>query len=135
MWLAYRDGIGMSDKERQVWADWFRLMAMMCVRNSGLEAIHAGVAPVSRTGDFSDVTVVDADGRRIRWPEVSHFDDGEMKQLMRQVVNRLYTFHAKAEDPDFQRILDRWMPLARGWDEPELDEVYLSAIKARRAAS
>ena len=133
MWLAYRDGIGMSDKERQVWADWFRLMAMMCVRNSRLEAIHAGIAPVSRTGDFSDVTVVDADGRRIPWPEVSHFDDGEMKQLMRQVVNRLYTFHAKAEDPDFQRILDRWMPLARVWDAPELDEVYLSAIGARRA--
>ena len=135
MWLADTDGIGMSDKERQVWADWFRLMALMCVRNSRLEAIHAGVAPVSRTGDFSDVTVVDADGRRIPWPEISHFDDGEMKQLMRQVVNRLYTFHAKAEDPDFQRILDRWMPLARGWDEPELDEVYLSAIEARRAAS
>ena len=54
---------------------------------------------------------------------------------MRQVVNWLYTFHAKAEDPDFQRTVDRWMPLARGWDEPELDEVYLSAIAARRVAS
>ena len=134
VWVNDRDGIGMSDQERQDLADWFRLMALMCVRNSGLEAIHAGVHPVSRTGDFSDVTVVDADGRRIPWPEVSNFGDGEMRNLMRQVVNRLYTFHAKAADPDFQCILDRWMPVARGWDAPELDEVYLSAIEARRAA-
>ena len=113
------EGIWMDDGEQGNWVNWFRLMALMSVRNTRIEAIHVGVAPVSRRGDFSDVTVVDADGRRIPWPEVSHFDDGEIKDLMRQIVNRLYTFHAKAGDPDFQCILDRWMPVARGWDEPE----------------
>ena len=125
--------IWMDDAEQGDWADWFRLMALMCVRNTRMEAIHAGASPVSRTGDFSDVTVVDAEGRRIPWPEVSHFHDEEMKDLMRQVVNRLYTFHSRAADPDFQCILDRWMPVARGWDAPELDEAFVSAIEARRA--
>jgi hypothetical protein len=29
-----------------------------CVRNTGLEDLHAGVAPSSATGDYSDVKVV-----------------------------------------------------------------------------
>ena len=44
-----------------------RTMALLCVRNTALEDIHAGRVPVTRTGDYSDVTVVDAEGRRIRW--------------------------------------------------------------------
>ena len=50
----------------------------MCVRNTQLEDIHAGIVLVIRTGDYSDVTVVDADGRRIPWNDVSHFDDHTM---------------------------------------------------------
>ena len=49
-----------------------RTMALTCFRNSKLEDIHAGRTPVTRTGDYSDVTVIDADGRRVPWPEVSH---------------------------------------------------------------
>ena len=48
-----------------------KAMAMFFVRNTRLEHLHAGVVPATRTGDYSDVTVIDADGRRIPWPEVS----------------------------------------------------------------
>ncbi len=37
-----------------------------------------------RTGDYSDVKVIDADGREIPWSEVSHFDNDAMWGLMRQ---------------------------------------------------
>jgi transposase-like protein len=37
-------------------------MAMLCVRNAHLETIHAGKTPVTKIGDWSDVTVVDAEG-------------------------------------------------------------------------
>jgi hypothetical protein len=40
---------------------------MLCARNTHLETIHAGKTPVARTGDWRDVTVVDADGNRIPW--------------------------------------------------------------------
>ena len=73
----------------------------MCVRNSALEDIHADKSPVSRTGDFSDVLVVDAEERRIPRPEVSHFDEEVMGDLMRQIVDRLYTFQVKSGDPNF----------------------------------
>ena len=39
------------------------------------------------------MTVLDAEGRRIPWPEGSHFDDDAMRDLMRQVVDRLFAFH------------------------------------------
>jgi len=38
---------------------------MICVRNSILEDLHEGPGPVTRTGDYSDVEVLDADGTRI----------------------------------------------------------------------
>ena len=124
----------MNAREREYCTDLARIMALMCVRNTGIEDIHAGKSPVSRTGDFSDVTVVDADGRRSPWPEVSHFDDEVMGDLMRQIVDRLYTFHVKSGDPDFQAILERWMPAALGSDVPKLDAGFMRAIDARRAA-
>ena len=97
-------------------------MAMMCVRNTRLEDIHAGVVPVTRTGDYSDVVVIDAEGRRIPWPQVSHIDDNEMRALMKEIVNRLYTFHMRIDDPEFQARIDRWATVAGKWDDPELDQ-------------
>ncbi len=40
-------------------ADLAKFMAMMCIRNTMLEDIHAGLTPVTRTGDYSDVIVID----------------------------------------------------------------------------
>ena len=116
-----------NDEER-VAAHLAKTMAMMCVRNTELENIHAGLTPVTRTGDYSDVLVIDADGREIPWPEVSHFDDDAMRDLMRQVVNRLYSFQLLAGDPGFQKWMARWETVARKWDEPELDAGFLKAV-------
>ena len=55
-----------------------------------------------------------------------------MGRLMRQVVNRLYTFQAKAGDPHFLAMMDRALAEAWRWDEPELDEIILSAIASSR---
>ena len=78
-----------------------RTMALLCVRNTALEDIHTGPAPVTSTGDYSDVTVVDAEGRRIPWPEVSHFGDDAMRELMREIVDNLYTFLILSREPGF----------------------------------
>ena len=60
-----------------------RTMALLCVRNTMLEGIHASIVPVIRTGDHSDVTVIDAYGNRIPRNRVSHSDDDTMRDLMR----------------------------------------------------
>ena len=109
-------------EEEQLAATLAKAMAMICVRNSMLEDLHAGPVPVTKTGDYSDVFVIDADGNRIPWVTVSRFDDDEMRDLMRQVVNRLYTFQTCFAEPQFQAVIDKWLGVARNWDEPVLDE-------------
>jgi hypothetical protein len=118
-----------KEDEERIAAGLAKVMAMMCVRNTRLEDIHAGVVPVTRTGDYSDVVVLDADGRKIPWAEVSHIDDDQMRALMKEIVNRLYTFQMRIDDPEFQAWIDRWAAVAEKWDEPELAPGFLQAIE------
>lgn len=122
----------MNEHEQRLIASISKSMAMMCFRNTILEDIHGGIEPVSHTGDFTDVVVIDASGRRIAWTEVSRIGTEEMGKLMRQIVNRLYTFQARAHDLHFVAMMDR--ALAEAWrrDEPELDEIILSGIESSR---
>jgi hypothetical protein len=110
-----------KEAEKRIAAKLAKAMAMICMRNTLLEDLHAGPGPVTRTGDYSDVEVLDADGNRIPWSEVSRINDDEMRDLMRQIVNRLYTFHLSSDDPGLRSEIDRWMTVAGKWDEPELD--------------
>ena len=73
----------MNEHDHGLIASISKSTAVMCVRNKRLEDIHGGIEPVSRTGDFTDVMVIDAEGRRIPWPEVSRIGDEEMGRLMR----------------------------------------------------
>ena len=107
-----------------------RTMALLCVRNTTLEDIHAGTAPVTRTGDFSDVTVVDAEGRRIPWPEVSHFGEDAMRALMREIVDKLYTFMLLSGEPGFVEHAGIWMRSASRWDEPKIVEDFLPGLSS-----
>ena len=106
-----------------------KAMAMFCVRNTKLDNPHAGVVLATRTGDYSDVLVIHADGRRRPWPEVSHFDDDAMRDLMREVVDRLYTFQELAGEPGMLRLVERWSTVTRRWDEPKMDRVLLGQVK------
>ena len=111
------------ETEQRIAANLARIMALLCLRNTQLEALHAGLTPVTQTGDYSDVFVIDAEGRRIPWSDVSRIDDVEMRALMQEVVNRIYTFHLCADDPKLQDTIERWQGLALQWDAPEIDGV------------
>lgn len=92
--------------------DFAKIMAAACVRRGYLEKLHAGITPVTRTGDYSDVKVIDPDGREIPWNQVSRINQTEMKMLITGVVNRLHTFLVRTfycgfTDKAFQRALDR----------------------------
>jgi hypothetical protein len=116
----YHPAMRKEDEER-IAARLAKVMAMMCVRNTKLENLHAGLVPVTKTGDYSDVVVLDAEGRKIPWANVSHIDDAQMRELMKEIVNRLYTFQMRFDDPEFQARIDRWDAVSAKWDEPELD--------------
>ena len=68
-----------------------KLIVLECFRNSALEDLHAGISPSSAAGDYSDVLVNSPYGA-IPWPQVSRFNDEEMKKLIVDVVDRTYQF-------------------------------------------
>jgi hypothetical protein len=113
-----------TDKKKSQ-SEFAKIMAAACVRRGYLEKLHNGFTPVTRSGDYSDVKVIDAEGREIPWNQVSRINQDEMKTLMTGVVNRIHTFLARTlfsttEDKAFQRALDRpAMPWTKGWDEPK----------------
>ena len=110
-----------KDDEKRIAAMMAKTLAMMCVRNTALETLHCGIVPVTHAGDYSDVRVIDADGREIAWNDVSHLDDDQMRSLMKEIVNRLYTFNISIDDPGFRNSVDRWARIAERWDEPDPD--------------
>ena len=118
------------DDEKRIAAMMAKTLAMMCVRNTGLETLHAGVVPVTHAGDYSDVRVIDADGREIAWNDVSHLDDDQMRALMKEIVSRLYTFNISIDDPEFRDQVDRWARLAERWDEPDEDIAFFQRVTA-----
>ena len=81
-------------------------------------------APTTHRTSRSDVIVLDAEGRKIPWAEVSYIDDDQMRELMKEIVNKLYTFQMRIDDPEFQAWIDHWAAVAEKWDDPELDDTF-----------
>jgi hypothetical protein len=94
-------------------------LASLCVRNTSLENIHAGIVPKSKMGDFSDVFVSTPEGK-IPWDQVSKISDAEMKQLMIEVVNKIYTVLLRQNDPEFVAKFNSYgSRYTANWDEPK----------------
>jgi hypothetical protein len=106
-------------------SEFAKIMTAACVRRGYLEKLHAGKTPITRTGDYSDVKVIDAEGREIPWNQVSRINQDEMKSLITGVVNRIHTFLARTvfaptQDKAFEQALDRTAaPWTKAWDEPK----------------
>jgi len=77
-----------------------KAVTVLCVRNTFLEDLHSGTSPSSKAGDFSDVKVVTPYGE-IAWDKLSRISDEEMKRLMKEVVNNVYSFLCRQDDPAF----------------------------------
>lgn len=96
-----------------------------CVRNTFLEDLHAGTVPDSAVGDYSDVKVVTPFGE-IPWTRLSRISDAEMKTLMIEITNKVFTFLTYAED------LGALGGAAR-WNRPEIDMALERKAQRRRA--
>jgi hypothetical protein len=118
-------------------SEFAKLMAAACVRRGYLEKLHSGATQVTRTGDYSDVKVIDADGREIPWNEVSRINQDEMKTVMTGVVDRIYTFLSRTlfsagGDKEFEKALDHAAaPWVKNWDEPKVLDDCLMPVKGK----
>lgn len=109
-------------KEERALAIVTKRMVVNCVRNTVLKHFHAGKAPVTKTKDGSDIKIIDAEGTEYRWDEVSRITDPEMKEFIKQVVDRTYTFLNFWEDEEFQKLMNRYEASTRKWDSPQIDK-------------
>jgi len=101
-----------------------KVLVLNCVRNTFLEDLHAGIVPSSKAGDYSDVKVVSPYGE-IPWNRLSRLSDDEMKDLMKEIVNKVYTLLAglSVEQDLPTGYLGYRVP--DEWDEPELDDEHI----------
>ena len=107
--------------EKAVYAHLARALVLHCFRNTFLEDLHAGIHPDTATGDYTDVKVVSPYGE-IPWNRFGRISDGEMRILMRQCVNRVYTFLLHLET-----AANFGMDLR--WDPPDLDPAMMDDIR------
>jgi hypothetical protein len=106
--------------DRELAARLAKALAVTCVRNTFLEDLHVGISPSSQAGDHSDVTVVTPYGE-IPWKNLSRISDEEMKLLMKEVVNKIFTVLIHLGDEEFMLPLLHWAAQESArWDEPEL---------------
>jgi hypothetical protein len=104
-------------------------IAALCVRNTFLEDLHSGTTPSSKSGDYSDVRVVTPFGE-IPWRNLSRISDAEMKRLMKEIVDKIYTFLCRQEDPPFlEAFLRLGSMYAASWDEPRTQEEFVLPAK------
>lgn len=112
-----------------------RSFALLTVRNSFIEELHTGITPSSEAGDYSDVKVVTPNGE-IPWNEIARISDEEMKTLMKQVTNKLYTclYHMMSmkQREAFDHLVQTGNRHSTGWDDPEFDEALLSIIQSHQ---
>ena len=81
-------------------------LAFMCLNNHFRQPLHSGHDPVSRTGDYTDVMITDAKGRRMPWCQVSRVSSLERKKMMEDVANAIYDFLLNIETENYAGRLE-----------------------------
>ena len=118
-------------------SEFAKIMTAACIRRGYLEKLHSGITPVTKTGDYSDVKVIDAEGREIPWNQVSRINQAEMKTLITGIVDRIHTFLSRTflcsfSDQDFNWALERAAkPWTKNWDEPKYLPDFLMLVKEK----
>ncbi len=117
-------------------ADELKLLAkslvLNCVRNTFLEDIHQGVFPNSKIGNYSDVKVVSPYGE-IPWNQLGRISDEEMGQLMKEIVNKVYTMLYYLETEKHDHVCELFRT-DKSWAEAKIDKDFkevLDRIKNR----
>lgn len=106
-------------------------LVVNCMRTP-LEPLHAGHGPVSKTGDGSDITVTDAEGQTFTFDEISRISDAEMKELMKTVTDRVFTFLSHFEDAEFMEMMSGYDASTAKWDTPKIDQGMLKREYLRK---
>jgi hypothetical protein len=137
-YLVSAGGTTMNNQQNVALAQFVKSLVAGCVRNnSSLEDIHAGSFPRTRTGDYSDVKVV-TPYCEIPWTQLSRISDEEMKRLMIEIVDNVFTVlsntilsHSPTEAENLALTCFS-LNSARSWNNPRLDPRFAAILQAAK---
>lgn len=89
----------MFDVSDEALNQYAKTLVVNCVRNTFLEEIHSGNASLGNK---------------------------EIKQLMKEIANKVFTFLKHSNDPQFMAVMSIMHP--HDWDTAELDEDFLVVL-------
>ncbi|MDD3183041.1 MAG: hypothetical protein PHD48_09600 [Alphaproteobacteria bacterium] len=102
-----------------------KTIVLCAFRNTSLEDLHAGTFPDSKTGDYSDVKVVTPYGE-IPWVrtsdanKASRLNNEEMRTLMKEAVNKVFTILLRLNNLDkLAPLMKNAEAMTAAWDAPE----------------
>ena len=103
-----------------------KILVLNCVRNTFLENLHKGIFPDSKEGDYSDVKVVSPYGV-IPWNQLGRISDEEMKKLMKEIVNKVYTMLRYLETEKYEHFCQLFR-VDKSWEDAEIDEGFKEVL-------
>lgn len=109
----------MTVEEKHIARKMAKALAFMCLNDHFKLPLHSGHSPVSRTGDYTDVTITDAKGRKIPWSHVCRVSYSEREKMMQDVTNGIYDFLLNIETEAFARRLEDAYRASAHWKEAD----------------
>ena len=96
----------MPVKENLVAQKMAKALAFMCLNDHFKLPLHSGHDPVSHTGDYTDVMITDAKGRKMPWSHVCRVSYLERQKMMEDVANGIYDFLLNIETEHYAKRLE-----------------------------
>lgn len=96
----------MPVEENHVARKMARALAFMCLNDHFKQPLHSGHDPVSHTGDYTDVMITDAKGRRMAWCNVCRVFSHEREKMIEDVAEGIYDFLLNIETETYSKRLE-----------------------------
>lgn len=107
----------MSVDERIVAKKMAKALAFLCLTEHFKLPLHNGSFPVSKTGDYTDVFVTDAEGHRTIWCQTCRVSYHEREMMIEDVADGIYDFLLNIETDSYARKLEDAYGASVRWKE------------------
>ncbi len=107
----------MTADERLVAKKMAKALAFLCLNEHFKLPLHNGKNPVSKTGDYTDVFVTDAEGKQTTWCQTCRVSFHERDLIVQDVTKGIYDFLINVETESYIYRLKEAYLSCKGWKE------------------
>ncbi len=107
----------MAVDERIVAKKMAKSLAFLCLNEHFKRPLHNGSVPVSKTGDYTDIFITDAEGHRLAWNRTCRVSFYEREMMLEDVADGIYDFLLNIETTSYTRRLEKAYQTFVHWKE------------------